>query len=105
MKSTTIHKWHWACLSLFRKTDDGRGGGSCSRVFTLKPAWVWQHWQNLIMVKLGYWPPDPFWVCEKWLRRNNLWDREGTAFFKAIDRCAASCEPGELLRLNGRLFA
>lgn len=93
MKNT--YCWSWACLSLFKEDDDGT-----SRVFTLKPCWLWQYWQNEFMVAIGKWSPDPFWVCEQWLKRNNLRDREGDAFLKAINRYAASCEPGEYFRLQ-----
>lgn len=102
MKQIT-YEWSWACLSLFRKWSETMGdveAGGSTRIFTLKPAWVWQYVQNWFMVKLGFWPPDPFWVCEQWLRRNNLWHREGADFFRAIDRYAASCEPGHYLKLQ-----
>lgn len=102
---TVTYEWSWACLSLFRKTNDATTGiGGTSRIITLKPAWVWWYWQNWFMVATGKWPPDPFWVYEQWLRKNNLWDCDGKAFFTAIDRYAASCEPGELLRLNPTLL-
>lgn len=85
-------------------TDPHTGGGGCSRIFTLKPAWLWQYWQNEFMVAIGKWPPDPFWVFEQWLRRNNLWHCEGKAFLNAIDRYGASCEPGEYVRLQPKFL-
>lgn len=95
MEAKITYEWSWVCLSLFR--NDGSGS---SRVFTLKPAWVWRYWQNEFMVAIGKWPPDPFYVFEKWLRKNNLWNTEGEAFYRAIDRYSNSCPPGRYLSLN-----
>lgn len=104
MKERVTYEWSWVCLSLFRNTDDGKGVGGSSRVFTLKPAWLWQYWQNEFMVAIGRWPPDPFDMCYRWLKKNNLWQREGKSFLAAITMYANSCEPGTLVNLNPKLL-
>lgn len=73
-------------------------------MFTLKPAWLWFYWQNEFMVAIGKWPPDPFYVCECWLRKNGNWNLEGKEFLAAISRYANYCEPGTLLKLQPKLF-
>lgn len=98
------YEWSWVCLSLFRRFKDDNGNGGSSRVFTLKPAWLWQYWQNEFMIAIGAWPPDPFYICERWLKRNNLWHREGESFLAAITMYGNSCEPGTLVKLNQRLL-
>lgn len=104
MKVTT-YEWSWRCLSLFRNYYDPElSGGGSSRLFTLKPAWVWFYWKNEFMVAIGKWPPDPFYICELWLRRNNHFHKEGPAFMQALSCYAASCEPGTYVAINPRFL-
>lgn len=37
------YEWSWICLSLFRRYEDPDGCGGTTRIFTLKPAWLWQY--------------------------------------------------------------
>lgn len=95
---TVTYEWSWPRLSLFQIVKDGVGGYS-SRVFTLWPPWAWYH----ILCWVGYYPPDPFQDCKYWLKKNGHWDDED--FYRAVCWWYANhSEPGQLVRLNPRLF-
>lgn len=105
MKPKITYEWNWYCLALFRNETHSNGyGSSSSRIFTLKPAWLFQYWQNKFMVFIGKWPPDPYEECFNWMKRNNHRDKIGNDFRRAIDMYSNSCPPGEYVRLQPRFL-
>lgn len=98
--NTVTYSWSWRILALFRHEQYDWGGGS-QRIFSLWPPLIW----STAKYKWFMWRHggDPFAACERWLKQNRHWN--DADFMRAICWWYANrSEPGQLVRLNPKLF-